>query len=499
MATRVSSLAVQIEAIGTEKVKSALRELGVEGEKTSNHLQTHYGKAARHLSLVTNEAVRAGEIGGSALQKILVVGGDMAGMFGATGAVVGALAITGLAIYNYFDKAQKKIEEMAKTARAELRSLRDASAESAATALNRLSTGDEFADDPQQRKSRAQLEAERNRLASRAFNTTNAKTGEVTRSLDKEDSDALEKVNAELDRRNAIRARGLQLLTATATAEGRRVIEEGKAGLVAKAATEEQQALNLAIKRGQDASESATRSLMAKLAIEEEARQTRIKAGIRGPGDMTDMGAAASDTGGALGDLRKKNAFDYKAYFEELSGGTDGLLPKIQSPLNQMADQIRGSISHTLGSAIYEGFRSAFSGKGLSGIFKGFGKTLMQGLGQLISDQGMLYLEYSGIMQAFTPLLGNPFTAGYAGAAIGAALLALGAALGAAASGGGGGSAHASIPRPAEITNIKLTATSVADQARYEVKTPIAMTVIGPGDPVAFRQIQEGLDNHGRR
>jgi hypothetical protein len=164
-----------------------------------------------------------------------------------------------------------------------------------------------------------------------------------------------------------------------------------------------------------------------------------------------------------------------------------------------MADQIRSSISHTLGSAIYDGFAAAFSGKGLGGIFKSFGKTILGGLGQIISEQGMIYLEYSGIMQAFTPLLGNPFTAGFAGAAIGAALIALGAALGAAAQGGGHSHSAASIPRPAEITNIKLTATSVADQARYDPQGRIHQTIIGPGDPVAFRQIQQGLDNNNRR
>jgi hypothetical protein len=100
-----------------------------------------------------------------------------------------------------------------------------------------------------------------------------------------------------------------------------------------------------------------------------------------------------------------------------LANGADGITPGIQSTLTKMADQIRGSIVQTLGNAIYEGFKSAFSGKGIGGLLKGFGKTLMGGLGQIISDQGMLYLEYSGIMQAFTPLLGNPFTAGFAGAA----------------------------------------------------------------------------------
>lgn len=498
MSTKVSSLAVQIEAIGVDKVKTALRELGSDAERTSDHLGTHYGKAARHLSLVTNEAVRAGEIGGNALQKILTIGGDMAGMFGVSGAVVGALAVTGLAIYNYFDRAKKAIEETAKAARAELRSLRDESATSAATALNRVAGGDIYADKAIERGSMADLVAEKKRIIARTTTDYNAKTGDAITSLSSDDASRLAEVDAELSRRNQILKEGIPLLQATATAEGKTLIAEGKKGLESKAQRDAEEAFK---RRLDQLKELGKASLDVAGNVAGNISSTfdkNAKAGTQA--GVFDAGNFASE---GTAELAKKfqqaHPFDYEKYFDQLAGGTEGLLPKIDSPLNQMADQVRNKLSSTLGNAIYEGFKTAFSGKGLGGILKGFGKTLMGGLGQIISDQGMLYLEYSGIMQAFTPLLGNPFTAGFAGAAIGAALIALGAALGAAASGGGGGHTSASIPRPPEITNIKLTATSVADQARYDPKSPTHMTVIGPGDATAFRQIQQGLDNHARR
>jgi hypothetical protein len=283
-------------------------------------------------------------------------------------------------------------------------------------------------------QSMAQLEAEKARLLSRAGNTTNARTGEVTRSLNADDAAALEKVDAELDRRNQILRTGIPCSRRPRPPKGSRTIEEGKAGIATKGRNRGAAAVQPRARSAKDAGDSALLAVNRIVDAQDAAAKTREKAGIREPGSVAHMAEDfASDTTAQLNQFAKDHPFDYDAWFQAFSQGGEGLLPKIENPLNQMADQIRSSISHTLGSAIYDGFAAAFSGKGLGGIFKAFGKTILGGLGQIISDQGMIYLEYSGIMQAFTPLLGNPFTAGFAGAAIGAALIALGAALGAAA------------------------------------------------------------------
>jgi hypothetical protein len=491
-------LAVQIEAIGVDKVKSAMRELESSAGHTSEAVSGHYAKAGRHLALVANEAVRAGEIGGTALQKILTVGGDMAGMFGAGGAVVGAIAVTGLAIYNYFDRAQKKIEEMAKSARAELRSLRDESAAGAAQHLNRVAGGDIYDDDALRRESMDTLNRQRRQLEATQHNITNAKTGEVVSTLSSDNAEALANINAELDRRNRILREGIPLLQATATAEAQTTIQAGKEGLAGKAQREADEAFKRHLQDLKDLAEKAGSGAALVGSRMADAFAAADKAG-NGPSSGIDFTKQGLDEQIAKA-TQAMPKFDWDAWVKGMGEGADGLKPALDHHLAEMADTVRSSITHTLGSALYDGFAAAFSGKGLGGIFKSFGKTLLSGLGQIISEQGMIYLEYSGIMQAFTPLLGNPFTAGFAGAAIGAALIALGAALGAAAGGRGHGGANASVPRPSEITNIKLTATSVADQARYDPNRQInQMTVIGPGDPVAFRQIQQGLDNHARR
>ena len=500
MATRISPLAAQIELIGVDKVKTALREVSTGAEQMSSHLETHYGKAARHLALVTNEAVRVGEIGGSALQKILTVGGDRVGMFGAGGAIVGALSITGLAIYNIFDRARKQIEETAKAVRAELRSLEDASAATIGGRINRVVSGDPFADKKIERLSNAQLQAEKAKIGAGTTQTITA-TGQIVTAVSAEQQNRLKKINDELERRNTIVRQGIPLLQAAAVEEAKKTMMEGKAELQKKALTEEEKKFKKQLDKlatlghAPASGSSMVDALGTAGALAESVSKRGAAAGA------FDLTKVVGDPKELANKFAKEHPFDINAWFEAYvaAGNEGGLIPKINSPLQQMADQIRGSISHTLGSAIYDGFASAFSGKGLGGIFKSFGKTLLAGLGSIISEQGQVYLEYSGIMQAFTPLLGNPFTAGFAGAAIGAALIALGAALGAAAQGGGRSHASATVPRPAEITNIKLTATSVADQARYNPQGAVQMTVIGPGDPVAFRQIQQGLDNNARR
>jgi hypothetical protein len=463
------------------------------------------GEAARSLTLVTSEAVRAGEIGGNALQKILTIGGDMAGMFGVGGAVVGALAITGLAIVSYFDRAKKQIEEAANTARVELRSLRDMSARDAATTLSRAVSGDPLAvtkDNKVDRYgelSKAQLEETSARLARGQSIGVDVRTQNET-----EYGITLEGVNKELKERIDLIQRATPLVQAAAEIEARRTIEEGKAGLVAKAATEEQQRTNNALGLAKEAGDSALLSVSRLLAAQDAAAKTRESYGIRAPGDISNLAGdiASGGTAALLGQLQKDHPFDINAYFEQLNAAAqnEGLTAGRNKVLGEMADKIKGAINHTLGDAINAGFQAAFSGKGLGGIFKAFGKTVLSHIGSMIVEQGQTYLKFGAILQPLVPHLFNPITSAWASTAIGVALIGLGSALGALGSGGGGGGGgFAAVPRPAEITNLKLVATGVADAARIAPRGAVNMTVIGPGDPAAFRQIQQGLDNHARR
>jgi hypothetical protein len=546
-AAKLSEVAVQIEAIGLDQVKAALRELGADGQRSSERLVTHYGKAARSLTLVTNEAVRAGELGGNALQKLLTIGGDMAGLFGVGGTVVGALAVAGLAVFNYFDRAQKKIEEMANAARTELRSLRDMSAKGIAERINTAVSGDPLAvtkegkRDPYGELSKAQLEEMTRRIQHGKDIGVDVRTESEVR-----DKLSLQGLNEELARRNDLIRDAIPLLQKTATLEGQTEIARGKPTAEAAEAaltkrikilsdglifdtqratiTKELQALEKQLTAAtNDGTASIERRAQSALHLADvqaalEKKFTGVSR-ILGVSNKTPAGIAggvssASDLmtttspGGTPGG-RAQDA--YGGPMALVKAAPDNLIKEqmerwkaAMAPFDEMTkqigDTIRGGLAHTLGDAIFAGFSAGFSGKGLGGIFKALGKSVLAGIGGIFGQLGQIWLTYGATMFKWSNALWNPATSGIAALAIGALLIAMSAALGAAGSGGGGGGGPGAVAsRPAEITNIKLTATSVADAARLEPQARIHQTIIGPNDPAAFREIQRGLDNHARR
>lgn len=157
--------------------------------------------------------------------------------------------------------------------------------------------------------------------------------------------------------------------------------------------------------------------------------------------------------------------------------------------------------------AIEKTMTTAFAkGGNIGSAMKAFGDTIAAGLGQMLVQQGELYLEYGGIMQGLSALLGNPFTAGPAGIAIGLALIALGSALGALASGGGGSGGGGSSSRGAPPSPVSFTGSlgstgtnSAANAGGITPVQPVSVTVIGPNDPSAQRQILQLISNGQRR
>jgi hypothetical protein len=79
-----------------------------------------YAMATRQMAFGLESVARSGNLAGEGLKMILVQGSEMALMFGGAGPIVGAVAITGLAIYNIFDRTRKEIEATRKKAQEEL-------------------------------------------------------------------------------------------------------------------------------------------------------------------------------------------------------------------------------------------------------------------------------------------------------------------------------------------------------------------------------------------
>lgn len=523
-ATKISSVAVQFEATGLENVREAFRQIEGQAKGHSSNIASHYGRAARHIAIVGDEAVRAGEIGGSGMRKLLTVGGDIAGMFGPEGMIIGALAVTGLAIFDHFQHARDQIAETAKKAREEIGSLVDAgdaaALEKQAKDLYRGTPKNEFKD---------ALKPKLDKMEELKYYRSALGEGKVWLSVGAKK--AYDELLADPDIQKYLALREAILNPKKAPLQGAGQLQDVKVegpkkatdaelsnqidtltkGLIfedlrAKSLTALRQLeirLTAAVKDGTKSIEA--RSLAADHLATVQTALARTYSGISSLSTSPPPGVSITPETATRDELNKLR----NAPMANVSARPDNLIQDQQAAMatfmqqfkaaeDAIAQTIKRGFAQTLGDAIYAGFSAAFTGKGLGGIFKSFAKTVLAGVGQIFTQLGQTYLEYGGIMQALAGLLPNPFTAGYAGLAIGAALVAMGAALGAVATGGSHSSASV-IPRPSEITNIKLTATSVADQARYDTQSRINMTVIGPNDAAAFRAIQQGLDNHARR
>jgi hypothetical protein len=174
--------------------------------------------------------------------------------------------------------------------------------------------------------------------------------------------------------------------------------------------------------------------------------------------------------------------------------------------VDNTAAMMRSSIIQTLGEALYEGFREAFHGGGIGGIFKSLGKTILAAMGGLFKQLGSVWLAYGATMFKWSFALWNPATSGIAALAIGAALLALGGALGAIGNSGGSGygsgagSGGGFNSRQEDTTRVRLIpgwaqGTDISQRSSNQY----FFTIIGANDPKAQREIKQLIDNAERR
>ena len=199
---------------------------------------------------------------------------------------------------------------------------------------------------------------------------------------------------------------------------------------------------------------------------------------------------------------------DYQARVrEEAKAYSDA----INAETLQMAQGVRDGLANTLGDALAAGVQAAFAkGANFGDAMKAFGVTLLSGLGNVMVAFGQ-HLIQLGValkvaMSSFSS--GNPIGM----IAAGVAILAIGSALKGAASrsmsqagyGGGGGGGGGGYSAPAMGGNMTMPTayygpTSAGSANTIERINPISVTIIGPNDPTAQRQMQELLRNAQRR
>jgi hypothetical protein len=482
---------VEFKATGVEQVRNGLKLVGKEGDANLQKL----GTSSRQLASGVESIARAGKLTGEGMKQIISQGAEMAFMFGATGAIVGAIAVTGLAIYEHITgKIQEAKDELNKF-RGDLEQFKTGTdLGGAAKRQASLYSGDPNAirkegETDLQFTTRSQgIAGLRTRLAQQQAEL--AKNHSIYKQGSQE-ADAVRETNAELTKQ-------LQLYREIAAVTG--IGEHGeiaKTGLVAKSGEQTKTGFQLAIDKAQEDAEDAAYADAAKRANiagvfgAEDQRKTFANLGVqtmrnyfREPGQI-----AGAGTVGIIKPTDTQKIIDQFAQ-------------QVQIPLG---DAIRSGMAETIGGAISEGIAAGFESGSIGGAFKAAGKAILAGLGGIISQMGQVWVTYGISMTALGQALWNPLTSGPAAIAIGASLIALGSALGAVAhgrsnsAGGGGAYAASALPQIIDRGTINPSASLIATASGMTARQPINVTVIGPNDPVAQRQLQELYTNANKR
>lgn len=182
----------------------------------------------------------------------------------------------------------------------------------------------------------------------------------------------------------------------------------------------------------------------------------------------------------------------------------------------QSAEAFRAFIAESFASAIAQGLQQAFAvglaSRSISAGFAALAATMISGLGSMMVQFGTKALAAALAISKLWKFISTPGPLGVAAAlgiiAIGASLQAAGGAIFNNTSGRGGGGAGtvggsymATAPGAGGTTLPGLTfgPTMASSAASVSAMAPVAVTIIGPNDPQAQRQMQELIRNANRR
>lgn len=238
----------------------------------------------------------------------------------------------------------------------------------------------------------------------------------------------------------------------------------------------------------------------------------QVQAGFTADTGLFKEGGAAKPFDGGLGTGRERFMEQAEAFKLDINTivaeiQTHSIMKFIEMKEN-LRKNLEAAFADGLGQSVYDAFASAFSGEGIGGLFENFGRSVLKGLGKIFVMMGQYMIGASGIFQAIAAALVNPLTSGFALAAYGAALIALGAGMGAiatrgenksvagaAATGGvGGGGGYESMSQ-----RLLFGASTGSVAAGMTPRESMNITVIGKDDPRAQRELLELFDNAQRR
>ena len=434
-------------------------------------LRMRVGMGAIAMAGAFEMMARQGKVTGESLRQLVVQGSLLAGMYGPQGAIVGAVGVAGVALWSFFTRATTQAEALRKKNEEVVATIRKMGVEQAATFATEA-----FAE---LRATQAGID----RLRSSGRTVVVSTPGGGSKTLNSND-----RAIADLEARMIVLRDQHRLAMDRANVSAWRLSETN-----ANAARITRQQADAEERRREGLAED--KRAMDQLLAHADRRIAALPDVMVTP-DLGSYRPMPTPTVKPDTDLEKETAKGIAAARETLM--------EAERQFHEMLDNI---IVTGFSNAIQAAFASAFSGKGLAGIFSSFASTMMASLGQAITMIGAKLLQLGGILTAFENAFKSmgPF-GGPAALLAGAALLALagtmGASGGGASSGGAGGYGGRQAPG---VTTYALSpqARAATANAKARESTQVYITNIGKPSPSDVRTlvnaVADGVQQRGMR
>lgn len=436
--------------------------------RSAANMGQRYARAAFQISGVLQAIAATGRTSNDQIKTLIGTASGVAFAFGPTGAIVGAIGLSILAIKELFTKTKEEMKSLPELAAANVDKL----------------------------KKLTDVEVQRRQ-----------------RDVDRE----------------ALLLAGDRVVAAEVAIEEARKQSKGAVGLRAGLASERIKNLQtvlaearLAVERAQvdlNATEARLKDLEARArAAAIQGRVNDIRSGGLLVGGIADFaGPATQQDDARLSRLRRPGARGTLGVgaASAAAANQQRIVASLTTPATEALQETENIIgtavldmSAGIENALIDGFASAFSGQGLGEVFQGFTSSILSSLGTMFIELGKHFIGFGTIMENIRDGLTSFFTTPGAAIAGGVALIALGAAM------VGGASAITSGGRARSAGSVGGSARTLTDSYASYGFNPRTMDmttldrsgftvnqffVVGTNDPHAQRTIGEIVSKNSRR
>lgn len=550
--------ALQAEEQAATRGATAQQRAMAAQQNAAEALARRQGNATLAATRGIEQIARSASVTGSALDTVLSQASQLAFGFGAAGPIVGAIAVTTVAVVDLFRRAAVESKKMADDIAKDFERIAGMSVQAQGKILQELYNGNRFSADAIKRGSVKDLERQAAEARAAIANPRNSFIGfQGTKTLTDEGRAAVESlatVNAELARRRELMAsittNSLPFVAAEeaqeeAARKGAKAKKDQNAAFEKWFVLQERQIKGLglsgeltAMQAGALRDEAKEWTALAKAMDVSNPKYERYLALAKAASDLAmkndslatvatraaagaQLGPGMNPRDGLMGGLlegilptkeqAKELASELSIRIGDAVRNDPFLAAKeaFDKAVVSLAKHMRESIAQSIGGGLAAGFEAAFSGKGIGGAFKSLTATVLAGLGGFMQELGAQMLVIGLGLEAFAASLlslNGPaaIAAGIALIAAGAGLKAIASSFGNSASVGAGGGGSSSSAGGGSFVPDFLSfgvpaATPVTSQSPGAAPQSIGPFYVIGNDPKVQRDIADIVNSAGRR